>query len=49
MIKVIERNIAEIIVTILFILLMSSCGSSGYCIQNEWGNPLSQQYNQNRR
>ena len=31
------------------IILLSSCGSNGYCMQSEWAHPLSKQYNQNKR
>ena len=42
--KIIERNLAEIIIVSVIIFAMSSCGSSGYCMQSEALNPLSKQY-----
>ena len=41
--KIIEQNLAEIIVISVIIFSMSSCSTS-YCVQNEWANPLSKQY-----
>ncbi len=38
------KKISKIIGILTIILLLSSCGSSGYCVQNEWSNPLSKQY-----
>jgi len=42
--KIIERNLAEIIIITVFVFAMSSCGGTSYCVQNEWANPLSKQY-----
>ena len=43
--KRLETSMAELIMIALFMtVLLSSCGSSGYCMQNEALNPLSQQY-----
>jgi len=42
--KIIEQNLAEIIVLSVIIFTMSSCSSGSYCVQNEWANPLSKQY-----
>ena len=43
--KKLETRVAELIVILLFsTIILSSCGSSGYCMQNEALNPLSQQY-----
>ena len=43
--KRLEANVAELIMILLFTtIILSSCGSSGYCMQNEALNPLSQQY-----
>ena len=43
--KRLETSMAELIVVIMvMIILLSSCGSSGYCMQNEALNPLSKQY-----
>ena len=43
--KKLETNMAELIMILLFTtIVLSSCGSSGYCMQNEALNPLSQQY-----
>ena len=44
MVKVIERNVAEIIMILVIIFAMSSCSSTGYCMQNEALYPLSKQY-----
>ena len=43
--KKLETSVAELIMILLFTtIVLSSCGSSGYCMQNEALNPLSQQY-----
>jgi len=43
--KKLETSVAELVVILLFsTIVLSSCGSSGYCMQNEALNPLSQQY-----
>jgi len=43
--KRLETRVAELIVILLFsTIILSSCGSSGYCMQNEALNPLSKQY-----
>jgi len=47
--KKIETNVAEIImIAMITMVLLSSCGSSGYCMQSEWATPLSKQYSNNR-
>ena len=49
MTKRIERNVAEIIMIVMItMVLLSSCGSNSYCMQSEWANPLSKQYSNNR-
>jgi hypothetical protein len=43
--KKLEMNVAELIMIVLFIIiLLSSCGSAGYCMQSEALNPLNKQY-----
>ena len=42
--KIIEQNLAEIIVVSVIVFAMSSCSSAEYCIQNEALYPLSKQY-----
>jgi len=42
--KKLETNVAELIMIAMVIMIfLSSCGT-GYCVQNEWANPLSKQY-----
>ena len=43
-VKKLETNVAELVMIVLLIVVLSSCGSSGYCMQNEALNPLSKQY-----
>lgn len=42
--RIVEQHLAEIIVLTVIVLACSSCGSYGYCIQNEALHPLSKQY-----
>tara|TARA_R110002167_G_scaffold65777_1_gene186127 strand:+ start:714 stop:878 length:165 start_codon:yes stop_codon:yes gene_type:complete len=43
--KRLETNVAELLMmAMIVIVLLSSCGSAGYCIQGEALNPLSKQY-----
>ena len=49
MAKKLETRWAEVImITIIIVVLMSSCGSVGYCIQSESLNPLKKQYLSNK-
>mgnify|MGYP003130163362 CR=1 FL=1 len=41
--RIVEQNLAEIIVVSVIVFAMSSCGTS-QCMQNKWANPLSKQY-----
>ena len=43
--KRLETSMAELVMIILLIvILLSSCGSAGYCMQSEALNPLNKQY-----
>tara|TARA_R110000765_G_scaffold250866_1_gene352371 strand:+ start:816 stop:980 length:165 start_codon:yes stop_codon:yes gene_type:complete len=43
--KELESNVAELIIVTMFIMiLLSSCGSAGYCMQNDALKPLSKKY-----
>jgi hypothetical protein len=44
-VKKLETNVAEVImIAMIMMVLLSSCGSAGYCMQNEALKPLSKQY-----
>jgi hypothetical protein len=44
-VKKLEMNVAELLmVAMVVMVLLSSCGSAGYCMQNEALKPLSKQY-----
>ena len=44
MAKLVEKNVAELImIGMMAMILLSSCGT-GYCVQSEWAIPLSKQY-----
>jgi len=44
-VKKLETNVAELImIGMVMMILLSSCGSTGYCMQNEALKPLSKQY-----
>ena len=38
----------KLVIIALAVFALSSCGSNGYCVQNEWANPLSKQYSCNK-
>ena len=42
--RIVKQNLAEIIVISVIVFAMSSCSSTGYCMQNEALYPLSKQY-----
>jgi len=45
MVKLVEKNVAELImIGMIVMILLSSCGSAGYCMQSEALNPLSKRY-----
>ena len=45
MAKLVEKNVAELImIGMVVMILLSSCGSAGYCMQSEWATPLSKRY-----
>ena len=44
-VKKLETSVAELImIGMVMVMLLSSCGSAGYCMQNEALKPLSKQY-----
>jgi len=44
-VKKLETSVAELImIGMAAMILLSSCGSAGYCMQNEALKPLSKQY-----
>ena len=43
--KELESNVAELLmVAMVVMVLLSSCGSAGYCMQNDALKPLSKKY-----
>ena len=43
--KKLETSVAELLmIAMITMILLSSCGSAGYCIQGEALNPLKKQY-----
>ena len=44
-VKKLETSVAELImIAMTAMILLSSCGSAGYCMQSEALNPLNKQY-----
>jgi len=44
-VKKLETSVAELLmVAMVIMVLLSSCGSAGYCMQSEALKPLSKQY-----
>ena len=44
-VKKLETSVAELVmIAIVVMVLLSSCGSAGYCMQNDALKPLSKKY-----
>jgi len=38
----------KLVIIAIALFALQSCAGGGYCVQNEWSNPLSKQYSCNK-